>query len=1371
MPSRRHRLTSALEAHRPALAWSPRHGLQGLPAQLGVAGEELMGEPTDVLAHLDRSWVDGERILFVYTGEVPDELNVTDDVVRIDEDVPGAVRQRQVEAAPTSLRARLRHAEPTERLRALTLLSRRRFHADADELLRHPDHDVRSFAWKIRITAGLPLADVVEVDDLLSDAVAAVGEQPWMHNLRRAHAGFHRRPYAGVWISPDAGPDYARQLHIDAVVQGNPARALPILEEALAHAHPTYRWRVHSAQAAAARLLGRTAEARAYVDACLGQARELGVRHGFPPAGWLSALPRVGRLGDLGRLLTRRHLHASDQLALQVRHDRARGRPVQADAEVALHEHLEPYHLCYLVAVLLAEGTPTVDGMDLVARLASMPRPLDLDREGIDELTRAASVLPREAPMLLHLAAETAAHLELGALPALRDRVRQVGRPCVGAYVLGAPLGQGGAATVFSATHRPSGQSAAVKVLHHADASEVLPQLAAEARQLATQDHPYVVPVHDSGTVSATAAAASGDTLEAGAVWIAMDRAEGQPLDVLLRRGGAPSPGPLLLELLDALAACHARDLVHCDLKPGNIMIHPSGRPRLLDLGLAKATGVAGRPSGTPAYMAPEQWRGDPVDARTDLYALGLLAYQLAHPGAWPPAVSPGELRERHEQGIVLRDGAPALRRWIERCIASHPADRFGSAAAAAHALRQLPVDVWPSGARDAPSLGAATTWTFADPPTEAPPPRSPALGGDLPVPASVDFAAPHPQPGPGLKHLAVRPTPLVGFDGILQRCWRHLVELADGGPGVAAVALTGTTGSGRRAVQRALSVRVRELGVARVGRRLSDLPAAAVDQPPLVLCVDAPPDEPLEDLRERVVARGGRALLVVRGPWGGATELPVRDRTDDELYLTATSLLPLEPATVDQLVGESRGRPERLVTLIRRAARAGRLVFYEGGYRLVGEAPLTPAPSQATVACMAAQRLEPIDAPTWAALCRDAHQPVQPPERSPELTKTHSGWVVHPVVRVSSDQLPAAAWRLAAAHAAVPLQGVDFLARAGDVPGALAALRRGLREHHRFLPESLPGADAGARVLDAAGVPGDDDLRAQLTAYRAWMAYVSGDAPRAHHLARAVRAGPSSWARWHCHAWVTAVFAHLLQVDLTAATAAHEEAQATAQTASDRADVVLAQLRLAVVRGDDIGPGLAAIEPLLDEPARIPPRLVAAETALAAGDVSKALTYAQGDSRRQRQMRGMIHYMCGQPDVACDLAVADGRAAPFVAQLAHVARGGPVPPVVRERLSVPQAGRFHEYVRRCALIACHADAADPARADHLLSSLSSLHIDPGRLLLSVPVLATAVQRARRADHPELARRVGEVLQDTLDAMPAALRAVVPYVDPTPGRR
>jgi serine/threonine protein kinase len=211
----------------------------------------------------------------------------------------------------------------------------------------------------------------------------------------------------------------------------------------------------------------------------------------------------------------------------------------------------------------------------------------------------------------------------------------------LGPYEIVGPLGAGGMGEVYKARDTRLDRTVAVKVLPEALAasSPALERFQREARAASALNHPNICTVHDIGE--------AGD----GRRYLVMELLEGETLQQRLTRGplGVSQLVDMSLALVDALAAAHRAGIVHRDIKPGNIFLTAHG-PKILDFGLAKTTqavGAAGNSDqltleadarltdhgvtvGTVAYMSPEQLRGDPLDARTDLFSLGLVLYEMA---------------------------------------------------------------------------------------------------------------------------------------------------------------------------------------------------------------------------------------------------------------------------------------------------------------------------------------------------------------------------------------------------------------------------------------------------------------------------------------------------------------------------------------------------------------------------------------------------------------------------------------------------------------------------------------------------------------------------------------------------------------------
>jgi len=255
----------------------------------------------------------------------------------------------------------------------------------------------------------------------------------------------------------------------------------------------------------------------------------------------------------------------------------------------------------------------------------------------------------------------------------------------VGRYRLTRVLGQGGMGRVYGAVHAGAGSRVAIKLIseQYALNREVLDRFFAEARAVNLIRHEYIVNVIDLAQ------------LADGRPYIVMELVEGKTLRELVRSRALPLGGvvQLAIEVLSALGAAHAIGIVHRDLKPDNILVTTSGRPKVLDFGIAKLSAAlpglirtqAGMVLGTPQYMAPEQASGGELDARCDVYAIGVMLYE-AVTGKRPFDGPDFEVMKAHVEREpasprTLRPDLPeALEAVILRALAKRPADRFPTA-------------------------------------------------------------------------------------------------------------------------------------------------------------------------------------------------------------------------------------------------------------------------------------------------------------------------------------------------------------------------------------------------------------------------------------------------------------------------------------------------------------------------------------------------------------------------------------------------------------------------------------------------------------------------------------------------------------------
>ncbi|MEO6487869.1 MAG: serine/threonine-protein kinase [Thermoanaerobaculia bacterium] len=257
----------------------------------------------------------------------------------------------------------------------------------------------------------------------------------------------------------------------------------------------------------------------------------------------------------------------------------------------------------------------------------------------------------------------------------------------LGRYRIVSKLGKGGMGEVYRADDLKLGQAVALKFLTPGKAlSERQQQLIDEVRIGRDVSHPNVCRLYDIGEVG-------------GNLFISMEYIDGEDLASLLRRiGRLPGDKALALarEICAGLGAAHDRGVVHRDLKPANIMIDGRGRARITDFGLARVEGQRdeqGLVSGTPVYMAPEQFEGKPATIASDLYAVGLILFEIWSGRRFISGKSLTEISAQHRSDVSRQslkstleiDGPVAA--VIEMCLARDPAARPASARAVLDAL------------------------------------------------------------------------------------------------------------------------------------------------------------------------------------------------------------------------------------------------------------------------------------------------------------------------------------------------------------------------------------------------------------------------------------------------------------------------------------------------------------------------------------------------------------------------------------------------------------------------------------------------------------------------------------------------------------
>ncbi len=288
----------------------------------------------------------------------------------------------------------------------------------------------------------------------------------------------------------------------------------------------------------------------------------------------------------------------------------------------------------------------------------------------------------------------------------------------VGPYRVGEILGGGGMGIVYRAEDTRLGRTVALKFLPPELTRDPVAKarFLQEARTASALDHPNICTVYDVGET------------ENHQLYLAMPCYDGETLRRKVERGPLPLPEAVdyALQVSKGLAKAHRQGIVHRDVKPANLMVTGDGVVKILDFGIAKLAGEAGLTRtgstlGTPAYMSPEQMSGKEVDGRTDLWALGVVVYEMVtgrRPflGEHEPGLRQAILEQKPEPLIRLRpDAPPELESVIQRLLAKDVARRYPTADAAVADLRLL------AGASSGSVHTQAATVPVQPPPRRAP--------------------------------------------------------------------------------------------------------------------------------------------------------------------------------------------------------------------------------------------------------------------------------------------------------------------------------------------------------------------------------------------------------------------------------------------------------------------------------------------------------------------------------------------------------------------------------------------------------------------------------------------------------------------------
>jgi serine/threonine-protein kinase len=317
----------------------------------------------------------------------------------------------------------------------------------------------------------------------------------------------------------------------------------------------------------------------------------------------------------------------------------------------------------------------------------------------------------------------------------------------IGKYRVDALIGRGGMGTVYRATDETLNREVALKVLNaELNDPEIARRFRAEAVTVARLSHPGIATIYEF--------------FQHEGQWLmVMEFVRGETLERLVSRIGPLSAyraAELCMQALAALAHAHGLGVVHRDLKPANLMLNDTGVVKVMDFGIARVSGSehlthAGFMMGTPAYMAPEQVMGSSVDARADLYAMGVVFYRLVtgklpFKGDTAFAMAQSQVNDPPTPVMLAR---PDLPPWVEpivaRALAKQPQERFQTAAELHETLARNLAGMW----APTPDDGSAATELMSTP-TRLP----------LTVPVASPTPPAQPSPTPLATPAPVTPTP-----------------------------------------------------------------------------------------------------------------------------------------------------------------------------------------------------------------------------------------------------------------------------------------------------------------------------------------------------------------------------------------------------------------------------------------------------------------------------------------------------------------------------------------------------------------------------------------------------------------------------------
>jgi hypothetical protein len=314
-------------------------------------------------------------------------------------------------------------------------------------------------------------------------------------------------------------------------------------------------------------------------------------------------------------------------------------------------------------------------------------------------------------------------------------------------YRLDERIAGGGMGDVWRGTDEVLGRTVAVKILLPAllDEPGFAERFRGEARTMATINHPGVVDIYDYGSDQSVA-------------YLVMEYVEGDALSRTLSRVGRLTPArtmALVAQAADALQAAHDKGIVHRDVKPGNLLVRPNGTLVLTDFGIARSAMVgqltaAGSVLGTASYLSPEQASGSVATPASDVYSLGVVAYQCLAGHRPFEGENPLEIAMKHVREVpraLPADIPPIVRSIVERAMAKDPAARWPTAATLAAVTRQAAATLGAGGTVAVhPATGPVGT------PVSVPPAPSSPAGAPAGRPTSVPPMPSSPGPVSGAR-------------------------------------------------------------------------------------------------------------------------------------------------------------------------------------------------------------------------------------------------------------------------------------------------------------------------------------------------------------------------------------------------------------------------------------------------------------------------------------------------------------------------------------------------------------------------------------------------------------------------------------------